>query len=182
MRKLLTIFALLTFYGTAQAKKPVLFTWGGETIEKVADFPNTFDYRSTDGYNVDAGYRYKQVTLFFIPIWNYDMEWCGYISDALYLDIDRAQLDQLSKAAGVQLPDDFPISFWDKYGGKLVFVGLFGVLLLFKSYSSNKNEDVDIDNVNDDEATEDEVIEDEAGDDEVGDDETGDDNSEDTNE
>lgn len=141
MKKLFTVLFLFAVCGSAEAKKPVFYSWGGETIEKVADFPDTYDYRSTDGYNVDAGFRYKQVTLFFVPVWNYDIKWCGYISDAYYVDLDRTQLEQAAKTAGVKLPDDFPLSFWDKYGGKLVFIVLIGVALLFKSSSSDAEAD-----------------------------------------
>ncbi|MFM7710579.1 MAG: hypothetical protein ACKO5C_06650 [Ferruginibacter sp.] len=146
MKKLLVVCFFLCVIGTAQAKKPVFFTWGGETIEKVEDFPNTYDFKSSDGYFVDAGFRYKQVTIFFIPVWNYDIEWCGYISDAYYVDLDRAKLEELSKSAGVNLPDDFPLSFWNKFGGKLVFVAVFGLLLLFKSNSSNSDDGLVEDN------------------------------------
>jgi len=118
----LAIFILLLQTTTYAA--PVFFSWGGETITKVATFPNTTNFSSVDGKHFDAGFRYKQVDIFFIPVWNYDIKWCGYISDKYYIDLTDRELAEYASMAGVQLPTDYPLSFWEKIGGKLLFMGL----------------------------------------------------------
>lgn len=110
---------------------PVIFSWGGERIIKVADFPDTENFRLPDGRYVDPGYKYKQVKLFFIPVWNYDGQWCGYINSTnQYLNLNKAELDDLAESVGIQLPDRPSFSFWEIYGGKLVFLSIFIVLII----------------------------------------------------
>ena len=86
------------------------------------------------GQYVDAGFCYQQFTLFFIPIWNYDQKWCGYIgSQEQYLDIHKAGLVALANSGGessfnlLSKPPKLP--FWDAIGGKLVFGVIFLVLI-----------------------------------------------------
>jgi len=108
---------------------PVICGWGGEEIIKVADFPNTEEFENGRGEYFDAGYVYKQVTIFFIPVWNYDGKWVGYVGEKnSYLQLKKAELDRMAAKANVRLPDTPPLPFWDSIGGKLVF-GL--ILLLY---------------------------------------------------
>ncbi|WP_204153576.1 hypothetical protein [Leptolyngbya sp. CCY15150] len=115
----------------ARRRAPVIISWGGERIIKVADFPDTDIFRTTDGRYIDPGYRYKQIKLFFIPVWNYGGQWCGYIGTTeQYLDIDKAQLDVFAGFGGIQLPDTPSLPSWDAYGGKLVFLSFFIILVV----------------------------------------------------
>jgi hypothetical protein len=120
------VVSLLACVSSAYAAKPIFFSFGGETIAKIADFPDTPEFQNQEGHYVDAGMRYKQISIFFIPVWNYDQEWCGYISDKMYLDLSKEKLDELATAAHISLPSEFQVSFWDKIGGKL----LLGALLI----------------------------------------------------
>ena len=107
---------------------PVFISFGGEKIIKVADLPNTKEYFMENGQFLDAGYVYKQVSIFFVPVWNYDGKWAGYIgSDELYLPLTKDHLDLIAAAENVTLPDTPPLSFWETVGGKLV-VGLIFLL------------------------------------------------------
>jgi hypothetical protein len=106
----------------------VFVSWGGERIIQVADFPDTDDLKTADGRYVDPGYRYKQIKIFLIPVWNYGGQWCGYIgSTEQYLDIDKEMLDALADSVDMQLPDTPRFSFWETYGGKLLLLSLFGL-------------------------------------------------------
>src|SRR4051812_14379035 len=114
----ITIF--LAGEGRANAV-PIFFSWGGEKIIKIANFPNTAEFKSREGKHIDAGYRYKQISIFFmpacfIPAWNYDGQWCGYIGESdHYLDLSRTVLTNLSS---IKLSDSPSLPFWDSYGGK----------------------------------------------------------------
>jgi hypothetical protein len=75
--------------------------------------------------------RYKQFSVFFIPVWNYDEQWCGYISDKMYLNLSKEKLDEMATSAQISLPADFQIPFWDKVGGKLLFIALLVAYFLY---------------------------------------------------
>jgi hypothetical protein len=116
---------------------PVFYSWGGEKIIKVADFPDTEEWKTREDKYLDAGYRYKQITIFFVPIWNYDEQWCGYIGHTdYYLNLNKTQLDSYAAAAGVKLPDEPGLSFWELYGGKLLVAALVLLGKLGKSKAS----------------------------------------------
>ena len=104
--------------GTASAF--VVWDEGGEKIIKIADFPDTEEFRSADGHNFDAGAIYKRFRVFAVPLWVYDVRWCGYISETLYMELDTVGLSTFARSAGVTLPVEPPIPFWDQWGGKLV--------------------------------------------------------------
>ena len=128
LKSMLTIVFLGLLSASVQAA-PVILGWGGEEIIKVADFPNTEEFENGRGEYFDAGYVYKQVTIFFIPVWNYDGKWVGYVGEKnSYLQLKKAELDRLAAKANVRLPETPALPFWDSIGGKLVF-GL--ILLLY---------------------------------------------------
>src|SRR5215203_2222658 len=128
LKSILTIVVLGLLSASAQAA-PVIFGWGGQEIIKVADFPNTAEFEYARGEYIDAGYAYKQVTIFFIPVLNYDIKWVGYVGEKNgYLQLKKAELDRLAAKANVRLPETPALPVWDSIGGKLVF-GL--ILLLY---------------------------------------------------
>ena len=107
----------------AHAGMPVFFSWGGEKIVKVMSLPDTDYYKTQDGAHIDVGYRFKQITILFIPVLNYEGTWCGYIgSDTRYMDFNKTALDDAAAKASLTISSASPIPFWDAYGGKLVLV------------------------------------------------------------
>lgn len=109
---------------------PVFFSWGGETIARVMDFPNTAYYRTGDGDYVDAGVIYKQITLFFLPLWNYDVRWAGYIgSEDSYIELSQSELEEMAQHSGWVLPSQPYISGWHAYGGKLVLLAVCALVV-----------------------------------------------------
>ena len=125
---LVAIFSVMLLCTSAYAK-PVLFGWGGERIIKAMEFPNNPNFQTPSGEYIDAGYRYQQITVFFLPLWNYNEKWCGYIgSDESYLDLNRDELAVLAAEADLTLPTNVTIDAWDSIGGKLTFI--IGLLLL----------------------------------------------------
>jgi hypothetical protein len=127
IRRVLFLGSLLLLWaGAAQAAHlPVFAQWGGEKIIKAVELPRSAIFQLRDGTHVDAGYRYKQVSVFFVPLWNYDVAWCGYVgSDDKYVDVSREQLEQLAALANVSLPKSPDLPFWDVFGGKLLLATL----------------------------------------------------------
>jgi len=139
MKKLsiITISVLaLVFASGALYSAPVFYSWGGEKIIKVKDLPDTPDFRTRSGKYVDAGYLYKQITVFFVPVWNYGGKWVGYTgSDKSYLRLKENKLRAIAKKAKIELPKSPTLPFWDAIGGKLVILALF--VLAFGIYKMN---------------------------------------------
>ena len=108
---------------TPERAQAFFFEWGGEKIIKAQDFPDTPEYQTETGAYVDAGYRYKQIAVLFMPLWNYDGEWCGYVgTEDEYWPLSRSDLEAIAAGAGLQLVDDPPIPAWDAYLGRIVFI------------------------------------------------------------
>ena len=134
---LLFVLVILNFSLFAQAKQPssgipVFYSYGGEKIIKVMDLPDTSDFQGTSGEFIDIGYIYKQVTVFFIPVANYDKRWCGYIgSKTNYLRLDREELSRLAERANLQFPQK-PF-LWDSILGDIFVI----ITILFIYYRQN---------------------------------------------
>jgi DNA-directed RNA polymerase subunit RPC12/RpoP len=129
--------AILILLALPAHAAPVFFTWGGETIVKAVELPDTPDFQRPDGAYIDIGYRYQQVTFFFIPLWNYNEKLCGYIgSDSEYLDGDEAEISALAAEAQVQLPAGITLPFWDSVGGKLLVAAIVLLYIAVKRRDS----------------------------------------------
>lgn len=136
------VFGLSMFTTIAHAGPPVFFSWGGEKIVMVMPLPNMQEFQLKTGEHVDIGYRFSQITIFFIPVWNYEEHWCGYIgTDKRYMDYDKATLDDAARSASLTIPTGSPIPFWDAYGGKLVFAILVLLSLTYKKLNPFKKHD-----------------------------------------
>ena len=140
MMSFVRVIFLIVVFGSISSQvearsAPVFFGWGGENISLVTDFPNTADFQTVDGKYVDAGVIYKQLTLFFLPAWNYDIRWVGYIgSDIHYVQLDRTKLEDLAQNAGLALPQEPSLPGWDAYGGKVILL-LMAALVVFVTTS-----------------------------------------------
>lgn len=127
---------------SAEARKPVFFSFGGEAMSKIQDFPNTETFQLEDGTYIDAGCIYKQVSILFIPIWNYDIRWCGYTGeDGTYFEATKEELDAMAKEANVTLAETPSLSFWHTIGGKLVFLIIIGGFIAYSVLSSDEEEE-----------------------------------------
>ncbi|BDS09790.1 hypothetical protein [Aureispira anguillae] len=137
------IFVLSLFnYQTAAARKSAFFSFGGETIIKVQDFPDTELFQMENGSYVDAGCIYKQVSIFFIPVWNYDIRWCGYTGeDGNYVILSKEELDAIAQEASITLPATPTLSFWHSIGGKLLFVVVIGAFIAYSVFFAEEEEE-----------------------------------------
>lgn len=135
--RLLTVLAAFLFVSARSAHAkigiPIFYSTGTEKIVKVADFPDTGAFKLADGSFLDAGYKFKQVQLFWLPLWNYGGEWCGYEGkDDSYIILTKAELDSFALSANVKLPESPSLGFWNAFGGKaIVILLLIGALAIF---------------------------------------------------
>ena len=129
---------LLTFTPRAHAGIPIFWSYGGESYVKVAELPNIEDYKTSNGKYYDVGYRYKQFSLFFVPVWNYDKQWCGYIDKEQFIELTEPEVMELARASGVKLPKNVSLPFWEEWGGKLLFLSGLGVYFYISRSSKQK--------------------------------------------
>lgn len=138
-----------SFNPPAYAGIPIFWSYGDESFIKVAELPNTDDYKTSNGKFYDVGYRYKQFTLFFIPVWNYDKQWCGYIDKDQFVDLTEAEVMKLARSSGVKLPQTVSLPFWEEWGGKLLLLSGLGVYFYVnrssKQQASQQDDQIDVD-------------------------------------
>lgn len=140
VQKLLLVLGIaMVFIAPAQAKIPIFYSFGGEKAAKVMDFPQTPDFQISGGKHFDGGVEFKQISLFFIPLWNYDEKWCGFIDDTHVIRASREELAEVAKSAGITLPENPTLPFWDRFGGKIIF-GALALLLIWGSIGGKKEE------------------------------------------
>ena len=134
------VMMVIWWSATASVAAPVLsffYEWGGEKIIKVMDLPNTETFKNEEGAYVDVGCIYKQISIVWIPLWNYDVRWCGYIGEGPnYLIMEEKNLSQLASQASLELPDGPSLPLWDSVGGKLLLV-IAGVVYIAIRDGSN---------------------------------------------
>jgi len=122
---------------------PVFFSWGGDTFYKVADLPDTDQFKFNNDL-VDIGVKYSEVQIFFLPIWQYDMEYVGIIpnDNDNYYDFSEQEVLELAKSASISIPPISQISldFWTAWGGKIVLVMLIALFVMFGLLKTNKEE------------------------------------------
>ena len=138
---LLALALLLTavYANPSQAKSfPVFFGWGDETVVKLADFPDTEVFQTTGGKFFDAGVIYKRVTVFFVPVWIYDIRWAGYIDPSTnllrdeYVELTREELEEYLLVAGITFLPETPTSALGyHYGWALALVLVLVIFVAF---------------------------------------------------
>ncbi|TXR54642.1 hypothetical protein [Reinekea thalattae] len=108
----------------------ILFSYGGEDIVKVLELPDDERFQAANGDYVDIGYLYKSVSILFVPVFNYDGRLVGMLQDeGSYIDIPNEDIKLIVYAAGETLPEKPYLSFWNRLGGKLLFIAVIGFLI-----------------------------------------------------
>jgi len=136
------LLLLLVFLGgalRAEAGVPFFIIWefSGEKTTKVADFPQTDDFKDKEGDHFDAGCIYSTFKLFWIPVWNYDVRWCGFLEKSNeYVPMTKGELDELARKANLVLPSEPLLPAWDVYSGKVILLAVFVLPALIRFTSS----------------------------------------------
>lgn len=137
----IVLFSLL-FTLQASAKLPVFFQTGAEQVYKAQDLPDTEAFLMEDGTYVDLGVVSKQFTVFFIPLWNYDVRWCGYVGKDDYLiTLTEEDLAVIAQEAGITIAETPSLPFWPSIGGKLLFLVIIGGFIGFSVMASKEGEE-----------------------------------------
>lgn len=152
MKKIVLAFALAApfFAAPAHAKPAIIGTT--EKVIKVEDLPNhealavegsPSGYQVIVGpkYYVDVGYCYKQLQVVFLPAWNWDERYCGYVDDKTYTETSREELLEISKVLSVDTAWDdgkSKISLWERIGGKAVLAAVLALLVAIRIWRQRR--------------------------------------------
>lgn len=131
MKKLLiaTILGLLSV--TAYGKARIPYCSDCEYLQFVAELPDDSTFMAAEyGAHLDMGYKYKQFWLVWVPIWNYEGEYCLMIKgkEDVFFSITPEELKAYKEKYKLDLPEN-PLSFWNKIGGKLIVGALAGLAI-----------------------------------------------------
>ena len=133
---LLAIFSLaFCFANRAEAKGiPIPVSFGGLEFNTIMDLPNEDDFMDDKGNYVNIGCAYKQLSLFWIPMWNWEVQYCYTIEgddNSCYLvskeEIEE-DLGEYFTANNIGLPKAAP-SFWNKIGGKIIWFAVIAFII-----------------------------------------------------
>ena len=139
------IFLMLTSGAVfAKGSVPVFFGWGGDSFYKVADLPDTYEYQYNDHY-VDIGVVYKGITIFFVPIWQYDIRYVGVIpnNDESYYEFSEDEIRKMAQSANISIPplSQVKLDFWTAWGGKIVLGLIIALFLLYNMLPAKRETD-----------------------------------------
>ena len=127
----------------------VFWSYGGEKFQKVADLPDTWEFKINDDY-VDIGVIYKSIDVFFLPLWNYDRRYVAVIPNSLdsYYDLSPNEINELAVSANIDLPAiaDVELTFWEEWGGKLVLLLLIAMIVFYVRNGSDEHFEPEIAN------------------------------------
>lgn len=141
MKKLLLALAF-SCVTIAPAHAGIPIVWGdNEKILKIADFPNIDELKTPKGEQLHPGWCWKQFQIFWIPLWNHNGHYCGYINDNTYSSLTREDLVDI--ASTLKVPSDWAnaepkLPFWDSIGGKLA-AGAALLLLIGSAIFKKRN-------------------------------------------
>ncbi|MBV7433664.1 hypothetical protein KRX19_01390 [Cardiobacteriaceae bacterium TAE3-ERU3] len=139
MKKIIALLSLAFAFTQAPALAAPIFVGTAEKIVKVADLPDIPELELAPNQYLDVGYCYEQFQLIFIPVWNYNEHYCGYVSDDTYTETSKEELLEISSILEADTSwdnDDPKIPMTDRVWGK---VGLVALLLMFIAYQASKN-------------------------------------------
>lgn len=148
MKKVFLVSLLLLgvsgFVNKAEAKGiPVPYSSGEHKLITVVDLPNdsTTYTEEIDGY-FNVGYSYKQFWILWVPIWNFDGEYCLLKEgdNDNYFTLTSEELDEIVEKFNLDLPKN-PISLWQKLGGKLIIGALIALIIWGQIPSKKKKEE-----------------------------------------
>lgn len=145
MKKIILFIFIVFCFAISQniEAKGVIIYHNGPNLETVEKLPT--DAKLDDGTHFNLGLMYDQFGLFWMPVWNYSDAKYVLVSDdeKTYYELDKAQLDELSKEFNIQLKDNPSPSLWNRIGLKPVIV-LLVVAIIWGYLPSKKKKEEEV--------------------------------------
>lgn len=131
------IMALVLTSNPAQAAG-VPYNFGGDAITKVADLPDTEEFKLPDGGYLDLGWLHKEYSIVYAPFYVFEEKGYVYYSsegnDTRYVDASPEMLAAAGKAVNTTFPEKWAMPFWKRWMGALILAGLILVLVLRRAF------------------------------------------------
>jgi len=136
----IALFGAFLFTVNTVLAKGVVFYSNGEKIEVKKELPDT---AILDNQHVNLGVMYEQFSIFWIPVWNYGEVKYVLISDNknTYYDLETEDLEDVKAMFELDIPEKPSIGFWNKIGGKLVWIVV--ILVVFVGWPFKKRNNAD---------------------------------------
>ena len=137
---------------------PIFYSWGGEKISTLVDLPNdSSTFADAKRGHVNIGCIYKQFSLFWIPIWNWDVRCCWQYEgdDSTYGELSDEDAKFFAADYGKKLPKPKP-DLWNRMSGKVIILA-FAAFLVWGSIGGKKEDEEELEY--EDETDEDETDE-----------------------
>ena len=138
----LALFGALFFTTNTVSAKGVIVYSNGEKIEVSRELPDSI---TVNNEHVNLGVMYEQFSIFWIPMWNYGETKYVLINDRedTYYDLDEDEIEMLRTEFSIDIPEKPTIGFWNKIGGKLIWIAVIA-LILFGWRSKNDDNDDEV--------------------------------------
>lgn len=140
MKKLLLMLMLtLPFFAAPAHALPMVYGTAEKSV-KVADLPGE-EFTLPDGRRVAVGYCYEQFQLFWIPLWNWNEKYCGYVDEKSYTTASYEELIGISKIMGLDTSWDdgkSKIPLWERIGGKVVLIAILLCLIAYSFFKKRR--------------------------------------------
>jgi hypothetical protein len=150
MKKFVTILLFATafcFVSNSVSAKGVIIYSNGEKIEVAQTLPDSI---TIDEQHINLGVMYEQFSIFWIPMWNYGETKYVFINEKkdTYYDLQEEDLEYLRSEYGVKIPETPSICFWNKIGGKLIWLAVIAACIYgyFLTRKDDKDEDAAVEN------------------------------------
>lgn len=130
LRFLLAIAALTMSITNASARGIKIPFGDREVLTKVADLPDTDEYRTEDGNYIDLGTLHKEFNIAYImPLWvEEEPRLVGYCEkEDSYYELTDSQLEALLKENNLDGDKLNTLGFYTRYGGKLIALALIAL-------------------------------------------------------
>jgi hypothetical protein len=119
----LGLFISFVFCATTVSAKGVIIYSTGPHFETVQELPAD---ETVEGKHVNFGIAYDQFSIFWIPIWNYGTTEYVLVcddGDSAY-SLSEENLEYISEKYGIDTKSAPSISFWNRIGGKLIWIAV----------------------------------------------------------
>ncbi len=140
MQKLILLAVVLTASISASARARIPVCMPCEYLETTLDLPAETEFIGESNDPLNVGYRFEQINIIWIPIWNYEGEYC-LVNDAedMYYDLTEDEKAYLTETHQASF-EGSPLSLWDKMGGKAIILIILA-LILWGAIPSKKNKE-----------------------------------------
>jgi hypothetical protein len=139
-----TLFAALFLTASTVSAKGIIVYSNGEKMEEIAKLPD--DAVVDNGEHVNLCVMYEQFSIFWIPMWNYGETKYVLLNDKkdTYYDLSEEGIEMLKTDFNIDVPEKPTIGFWNKIGGKLIWIAVIVVIIYSWMRSRKDNDEAEI--------------------------------------